>query len=218
MADFNTNTIKDRNIESKLFALIHTILNAFKKFEEGLINDTFFRKTVKNAIKDLIKFNFSLNEKKIKLSHLLNKMNFTSQYKDAITIINSITSKEISNISIENNLSGPTQSSKEESSSILMELPGITLEITSSFITLMDALKLKGINEGKIIIKMFKTLIKNVKRFPGNEEIHYNLKQIYKRVLSYMDREEGVERLNEKIVDELYHIFNNFQRKLNLKR
>ncbi|KKK45392.1 hypothetical protein LCGC14_0786890 [marine sediment metagenome] len=218
MADFNTNTIKDENIESKLFALIHTILNAFQKFEEGLINDTFFRKTVKNAIKSLIKINFYLNEKRIKLSHLLNKMNFTSHYNDAITIINTITSKEISNISIENNFSESTQSSKEELSSILMELPGITLEITSSFITLMDALKLKGINEGELIIKMFKTLIKNVKRFPGNEEIHFNLKQIYKHVLSYMDREEGIDGFNEKIVDELYQIFKDFQRKLNLKR
>jgi len=217
MVDFNTNTIKDENIESKLFALIHTILNVFKKFEEGLINDIFFQKTVKNAIKDLIKFNFSLKEKRIRLSHLLNKMNFTSQYKDAIAIINTLTSKEISNASIESNLPEPAQSTKEESSSILMELPGITLEITSSFITLMDALKLKGINESEIIIKMFKTLIRNVKRFPGNEEIHFNLKQIYKRVLSYMDREEGVEGLNEKIVDELYQIFKDFQRKLNLK-
>ena len=127
--NFNSN----KDIESELYALIHTILNAFEKFEEGVINDNFFRRTVKNAINELLKFNFYLNEEKIDLSLLLKKMNFTEQYYNAIRIINKLSLLEPS-LKADGNIIEDRAPISEKMNATVLELPGITLEITSSFI------------------------------------------------------------------------------------
>ncbi|MHA2197880.1 MAG: hypothetical protein ACXABO_20030, partial [Promethearchaeota archaeon] len=97
MVEDNFNSEKESKNESELYALIHTILNAYEKFQEGSINSIFFQKTVKNTINDLMKFNFYLDEKKIDLSLLLKKMNLTGKYYEVIRIINSISSIDLSN-------------------------------------------------------------------------------------------------------------------------
>ena len=39
MVEDNFNSEKESDKESELYALIHTILNAYEKFQEGSIND-----------------------------------------------------------------------------------------------------------------------------------------------------------------------------------
>ena len=118
--DFNLNDASDN--ESELYALIHTILNAYKKFQEGTINDNFFRKTVKNTIKELLKFNFYLKEKEIDLPSLLKKMNFTEKYNEAIRVINNISSLDHSNSINGEDTQGEVSPSKEINPSITCKL------------------------------------------------------------------------------------------------
>ena len=210
------NFSSNKDIESELYALIHTILNAFEKFEEGVINDNFFRRTVKNTINELLKFNFYLNEEKIDLSLLLKKMNFTEQYYNAIRIINKLSSLELSLKSDENDIEDHTPISEKMSTTVL-ELPGITLEITSSFITLMDALKLRGLQESELIDNLFTELIKNMKKFPGLDNLHREIKRIYESVFLKSQYGERSNKSSEEIVDEIYQVFKEFHSKLNLK-
>jgi len=213
MVEYKFNSNKD--IESELYALIHTILNAYKKFEEGVINNNFFRRTVKNAIRELLRFNFSLDERSIDLSLLLKKMNFGEYYYKAIDIINKLSSLEFDHNTNDNNLMDRPGISRKISSTVL-ELPGITLEITSSFITLMDALKLKGLHESELIDKLFRELKNNMKRFPGMDDLHTKIKKVYGLTLSKFKSEHKGKNSSEEIVDEIYQIFKEFQSKLTL--
>jgi hypothetical protein len=217
MVEDNFNSEKESKNESELYALIHTILNAYEKFREGSINSIFFQKTVKNTINDLMKFNFYLDEKKIDLSLLLKKMNLTGKYYEVIRIINSISSIDLSNAAPGEDQSEQPLISKEINPAIL-ELPRITLEITSSFITLMDALKLKGLKDSELITNLFKQLIKNIKKFPGIDDLLEKTKEIYKRSLVDSIDIERVDNLSEIVVDEIYQIFKQFQYKLDIKQ
>jgi hypothetical protein len=204
------------DIESELFALINTILNAYEKFKEGVIKDTYFQKKVRKTISDLVKFNINLDENKIKLSNLLKKMNFFSQYYKAIEIINKVSAIEYSGEINEQFRSEVSHDSVKINSNVL-ELPGITLEITSTFITLMDALKLKGFQEIELVEKLFNDLNNSLKRFPGVDGLRKKVKSINKYMLSKYQNIEDVNTLIEKIVDDLYQTFKEFQNKLNLK-
>lgn len=205
-----------KEIESELYALIHTILNAYKKFEKGVINNNFFRRTVKNAIKELLRFNFYLNERKIDLSLLLQKMNFMEQYYNAIDIINKLSSLEFAHNTDKSDLLDRTIVPRNISSTVL-ELPGITLEITSSFITLMDALKLKGLHNIELIDNLFRELKINIKRFPGMDDLRIKIKRIYENTLAKFKSEDRGIISSDEIGDEIYQIFKEFQSKLTLK-
>ncbi|MHA1931467.1 MAG: hypothetical protein ACW96X_02950 [Promethearchaeota archaeon] len=210
------NFSSDKNIESELYALIHTILNAYKKFENGVINNNFFSRTVKNAINELTRLTFYLNEKKIDLSLLLKKMNFDEQYYNAIGIINKLSSLELPLTNEDFTLKDHPMVSEKISPNVL-ELPGITLEITSSFITLMDALKLKGLQESELVDTLFTELIKNMKKFPGLKNLRKKIKRIYESVLSKSNYGERSTKSSEEIGDKIYQVFKEFQGKLNLK-
>ncbi len=214
--DNNLNTKTISKIESELFALINTILNLHSKYQEGSIADNFFLKAIRTAIKDLLKFNFYLNEKNIILSKLLKKMNFTQEYYGVIEIINEISSLEFSSESIKSQTENNVQFPNKMKSAVL-ELPRITLEITSSFITLMDALKLKGFKESELINKLFKDLKNNLKKFPGIDDLQIKIEKIHNRVLSNSFNLETSNRFSEIMVDEVYQVFKEFQIKLNLK-
>ena len=45
----DNNNKKLSDVESELFALVNSINNLYKKYQEGTINDNFFRKAIKNA-------------------------------------------------------------------------------------------------------------------------------------------------------------------------
>lgn len=212
--NFQSETKLD--IESELYAFINTILNAYEKFTKGIIKDNFFQKKVRNTINDLVKFNMYLDENKINLSKLLKKMNFITQYYKAIEIINKISALEFSGALPEESRSEKLQDSKAINPTVL-ELPGITLEITSTFITLMDALKLKGFHEIELVNKLFNNLRTFLKRFPGMDDLRRTVKYIHNRAVSKYQDIENVNLFIEEIVDELYQTFKEFQNKLNLK-
>ncbi|MFX1375373.1 MAG: hypothetical protein ACFFA0_06140 [Promethearchaeota archaeon] len=206
----------ETNLESELYALVNTILNAYEKFKKGIIKDNFFQKKVRTTINELVKFNISLDQRKINLSKLLKKMNFTQQYYTAINTINKMSALEFPDVLSEGESNQKSQDSKEISSTVL-ELPGITLEITSTFITLMDALKLKGFQEIELVDNLFKELSGNLKRFPGMDDLQEKVKKIHKNTSEkthFIDKNNGI---IEKTVDEIYQIFKEFQNKLNLK-
>jgi len=212
----NDKISSTKDIESELYALINTILNAYKKFEEGLINNQFFRRTVKNAINELLRFNFYLNEENIDLSLLLQKMNFAEQYYEAIGILNKLSSLEFSSNSDDNTTKDP-RSFAEKMSSTVLELPGITLKITTSFITLMDALKLNALQERELIDNLFTELLKNMKKFPGLDNLRREIKRIYESVFPKSNYGERGNKSSEEIVDEIYQVFKEFHSKLNYK-
>ena len=140
-------------------------------------------------------------------------MNFSEQYYKAIEIINNLSSLDFPKNNSGDEVNDQSLFTKKMSQTVL-DLPSITLEITASFITLMDALKLKGFEDGEIIDKLFTDLKKNLKKFPGIDDLLYRVKAIHNRAINNeIDRSN---RTSEIITDELYIIFKEFQDKLNL--
>ena len=84
----NNKTLCD--IESELFALVNSITNLYNKYQEGIINENFFRKAIKNAMKGLLKIKLFFNEKNISLSEVLIYMNFIEQYNKAVKIFKEV--------------------------------------------------------------------------------------------------------------------------------
>jgi hypothetical protein len=212
----NFSSEEESDIESELYALVNTILNAYEKYKNRAIKEHFFHKKVKNTINELLKFNMYLDENDIDLSVLLKKMNFINQYFTAIDIINQISALEFPHILSERDGIEQSRSTKVLSSTVL-GLPAITLEITSSFITLMDALKLKGFQEIELIDNLFKDLTKSLKKFPGMDNLSTKVKTIHNYTLTKLHNTDNAKRLMEEIVDDLYQIFLKFQNKINLK-
>ena len=203
-------------IESEIFSLVNSINNLYFKYQEGTINDDFFQKTVKNAMNGLLKVESYLREKNIPLSEFIEKMNFVKEYDNAIKIFKDISNLNPSNEFIRSN-NGIFSQSTEKMKSYILELPGIASEITSSFITLMDALKLEG--QSHLIIKLMKELKANIKKFdfPGLEDIQLKIKKIYKKASKNKTNLVSDTQFREKIVDRLYSVLKEFQQKLNLK-
>ncbi|MHA1467899.1 MAG: hypothetical protein ACTSP6_07465, partial [Promethearchaeota archaeon] len=129
-------------IESELYALVNTIKNLWVKYQENTINENFFRKALKNAVKGLLKINISLKEKGLLLSKVLKDMDFVKEYNSAVRTIDKVLVINPHKENYELLDEDHSHYSNSIKSSIL-ELPGITSEITTSFITLMDALKLE---------------------------------------------------------------------------
>ncbi len=202
------------NIESDLYSIINTILNLYKKYQNGILKENFFQKSIKNSMNELLKTNFLLNEHNIILSELLDNMNFTKRYYKAIDIINSLSALNFP----DNILSSKElpQYNKVISSSML-ELPGVTAQITSSFITLLDALKLDALNNKEVIMKLFEDLKKNLNRFPGLELVQIKFENLYKYVLDNYQKFSKNKEFRDLIGDDLYKLYHEFQNKLNLK-
>ncbi len=181
-------------IESELFALVNTVINLEKKYQEGVISDNFFQKSIKNAINGLLKINIYFKEKNILLTDFVKKKNFLTKYNNAVSIINDIPTLN-SPKEITKSINGNKFENKPRMS--VLELPGITSEITSSFIT-----------------KLFKELKKNLEKFPGLKDIKIKIKKINEYVLNNANI---LVNSKEILVDELYQVFKEFQNKINLK-
>ncbi len=193
-------------LESELFAIVNTIMTLNQKYQEGNLKENFFQRSIKSAMNDLLKINLSLNKNSLELSKFLAKMNITDDYYKAIDIINKISSLNIST----------NQFSKSTSSSIL-EIPRLTSEITSLFITLMDALKLESFDNNEIIFELIKDLKKNFDRFPGLELSKIKLSKIYQEFLKNGEEIVSHKKLRDSVADDLYDVFKDFKEKLNLK-
>lgn len=192
-------------LEAELYAIVNTIINLNQKYQSGNLKDNFFQRSIKSAMNDLLKVNLSLNKNNIELSKFLAKMNITDDYYKAIEIINKLSSLNIST----------NQFSKTTSSSIL-EIPGLTSEITSSFITVMDALKLETFDNNEIIFDLIKDLKKNFDRFPGLELSKVKLTKIYQEILKNGEKIINHQKFRDSVADDLYVVFKEFKRKLNL--
>lgn len=199
-----TSEIKSK-IESELFALVKSITNLNYKYQKGIVNDNFFRKALKSAMNNLLRLNIILKENNIHLSDLLKSMDISQEYDNAIDIINRISSLNLSDedLSVRNRT--------------FLELPGITSEITTSFITLMDALTLDGLTKQDFIFNLFDELNNNLSNFPGLDDILFRVKSLQKDALNNIDNLKYEAKLREKLIDDLYHVFKEFQNKINLR-
>ena len=197
-------------IQSELYAIIETIINLEMKYKDGQLKDNFFQNTIRNAINDLIKLNFELQDNNIQLSEFLEEMKYNKEYFKAIDIINRISSLHFSSeSSIDNSSLYP-----ETVRSTFFGLPGLSSEITSLFITLMDALKIGNLSDNQILINLLKDLKFNFDKFPGLEDLKFQFDILYKKVLNDPDKLFSNQQHRESIGHELYSIFNEFQKKL----
>ena len=203
-------------IESELYALVNTIKNLLVKYQENTINENFFRKALRNAVKGLLKINISLKEKGLLLSKVLKEMDFVKEYNNAVRTIDKVLIINPHKENFELLDEDHSHFSKSIKSSIL-ELPGITSEITTSFITLMDALKLEGLKNGDLIMKLFKELKLSLKNFPGIDDVTLKIEKIKSHALENTNLLIENRVYREKLVDHLYEVFNEFQNKINLK-
>lgn len=192
-------------LESEIFATINTILNLNQKYQKGILKELFFQRSIKSATNDLLELNLSLNKHNIVLSKLLNHMNFTEDYYKAINIINKMSSLNFS-----------TNQFSESLSSSILEIPGITSEITASFITLIDALKLSSFDNNELIFGLFKDLKKNLDKFPGLELDKIKLQKIFEEILQNEEKIANNKNYRDTIADDLYDLYVVFKEKLNL--
>lgn len=195
---------KVSDIESDLYSNINTILNLYRKYKKGILTDNFFQKSIKNSMKELLKINFLLKEQNLLISDILNNMNFTKAYYKAIEIINHVSA-----------LNFPSNHSNKSKS--MLEIPGVTAKITSSFITLMDALKLDALNNKSVTTNLFEDLKHNLVKFPGLELIQIEFEKLYNYVLTNYPKVAKDKKFRDLIGDDLYKLYRQFQDKLNLK-
>ena len=201
---------KIKDIESELYALVNSISNLNNKYRTGIINDYFFRKAISSAMNNLLNLNFAIKKNSLMLSSVLKNMGFFNQYYKAINIINEISTLNGKNDEELNILP------KKRMSSTILELPGITSEITSAFITLMDALKLEGFRNRALILNLFEDLKLSLEKFPGIEDITLKVKKIYSHCITNQETLIQHQKYREKVVDHLYLVFKEFQSKLHL--
>ncbi len=198
-----------QDLESEIFAIVETIINLQMKYQNGDISDTFFQKTINNTYKEILKFHFKLKEKELLLSDVIDNMNIKNKYQKALDILtHEIISSSSGDIS-------PSQITQKGSS--VLALPGITLEITSAFITIMDILKLGTFNDTSLLQEIFEELIGNVKKFPGLEYIKTKILRLRDDLLKNKEKIVNDDIYREDIGKELYLLFTEFHDKLNLK-
>ena len=193
-------------LKSELFALINTIIRLDNKYLEGVLDETFFKKSLKSAINSLLKIQFKIQEENLSLKDLLEEMEFMQDYNKAISIINNASSLDFD----------INEYPKSISSSIL-QIPSASSEITSSFITLMDGLKLVEKENYELIINLFQDLLKNLDKFPGLEMIKDKITAIYQNFTTHKNKFIQSIQFRNSIIDELYTAYNYFQQKLELK-
>ena len=193
-------------LESEIYSAIKTVLNLAHKYESGSLKDNFFQKSIKNATNSLLTINISLSKHNLMLSEMLKSMNYANEYYQAIDIINKISPLEF-----------PTEVYSKSVSSSFLEIPRLTSEITSSFITLMDALKLNAFYDEDIIFGLFADLKKQFDKFPGLELSKVKLQKVYQEYKNNPRRISTNKNYRDLIADELYALFNDFKRKLNLE-
>jgi len=201
----NNNSDVLFKIESELFALVKSLTNLNNKYQKGIVNDNFFRKALKSAMNTFLKLSFSIKENNFSLPDLLKTMNLSQEYDSVLDLIN-----RVSTLNLSDNISP----SKNHT---FLELPSITSEITSSFITLMDALTLDGITKKELIFNLFDELNHNLANFPGLDDILYKVELVQQKAVNQIDHLPSDMKLKEKLIDDLYHLFKEFQNKLNLK-
>jgi len=202
-------TQNDSSLESEIFAIVETIITLQLKYQNGDVSDAFYQKAINSAYKEILKFHFKLKEKDLILSDVLENMNLKNKYQKALDILSQgIASSSSGDMYISPNT--------QKGSSVLA-LPGITLEITSAFITIMDILKLGSVHDTSLLQDIFNDLIENLTKFPGLEYIKIKVSRLREDLLKDKEKIISDDIYREDVGRELYLLFKDFQDKLNLK-
>lgn len=206
------NDIEDEEVESELHAITHTILNLSKRYDKADINESFFQKSIKKVTNELLRIHMKLREKSLILSDLLERTHLTQKYYQALDIINKVSSLNFADTS-----SRKTSQYSNRLSSSLLELPGITSKITSSFITLLDALKLEEFNDFGTMDKFFTELSLNVEQFPGLETLGLKINKLHEYLVGNKSRFIKSKNFRTLLEEDLYTLFKVFQDTLNIE-
>jgi hypothetical protein len=206
------NKTQNTEIESELYAITHTIINLSERYREGDVKESYFQKSIKKIMNDLLKIHFKLREQNLLLSDILEGTNLTIKYYQALDIINKVSSLNFADISTYNGLKY-----SEKTGSSVLELPGITSKITSSFITILDILKLDAFEDINLMDKFFDELILNLRKFPGLEKLEIKIVKMREYLLKNKNRFLNNKNFRILMEEDLYTLFKEFQRTLNIQ-
>jgi len=203
-------------LESELFANISIINKIYARYQKGQLNSDFFQKSFKNSVYELLKIKIALKEKNILLSNLIKNNEYMGEYNQAMLVIDRVSELNLAKTSYKSGLDSDNRYSQILKNSLL-HLPGLTSEITSLFITLMDAIKLEISVGGSYILNLFQELIKQTRTFPGLKNLSQKITKIYNHVTKNLETLKKNQDYQEKVVNHLYEIFQEFQHLISLK-
>jgi hypothetical protein len=203
---------QNTEIESELYATTHTIINLSERYQEGDVKESYFQKSVKKIMNDLLKIHIKLKEQNLLLSDLLERTNLTKKYYQALDIINKVSSLNFADVS-----SQDSSKYSEKTSSSVLELPGITSKITASFITILDVFKLEAFEDINLLNKFFDELILNIRKFPGLERLEIKINKIREYLLKNKNRFLNNKNFRTLMEEDLYTLFKEFQNTLSIQ-
>ena len=145
------------------------------------------------------------------LSQLLKEINLVQEYDKVLNIINEAM---IVNVSYENYQ--PFYRNQQEVKRRFFNLPKLTLEITSTFITMIDALKLGVDRDMKFILKLFSKLMIELDKFPGLTALKYKLNKMHENLILNQRELKINQKYREDVAEELYSLYKEFQANLDL--
>ena len=203
-------------LESELFANISIINKIYARYQKGQLNSDFFQKSFKNSVYELLKIKIALKEKNILLSNLIKDNEYMGEYNKAMLVVDRVSELNLAKTSYKSGLDADNRYSQILKNSLL-HLPGLTSEITSLFITLMDAIKLEISVGGSYILNLFQELIKQTRTFPGLKNLSQKISKIYNHVKKNLETLKKNQDYQEKVVNHLYEIFQEFQHLISLK-
>ena len=206
------NELQDNEIESDLYAITHTIINLSERYQKADIKESFFQKSIKKVIDDLLKIHLKLRDQNLILSDILERTHLTQKYYQALNIINKVSALNFANVP-----SHEESPSSDKMRTSLLELPGITSKITSLFITILDALKLEAFSDISMLDDIFEELSSNIRKFPGLEKLELKITKLHKYLRENKNRLLKNKKLRTVIEDDIYSLYKEFQDILNIQ-
>ncbi len=203
-------------IESELYSLVKTLKRIHERYKKGEIQENFYLKSIKSTIRELIQFKFELQEKNVQMKDFLQKVEFSEDYFKIVDIINNISNLKSNPNTLDQKKISTKNGMNAKIQRAVLELPGLSTEITAAFITLMDALKLGDIASGKLLKKLFSDLLSALHRFPGLDDLSEEIETLSININKLQDDEIQNTQDQENLVDQIYTIFNDFKNKLNI--
>lgn len=202
-------------LESELFANINIINKLYERYQKGQLNADFFQKSFKNSVYELLQIKIVLKEKNVLFSNLIKNNQYVGQYNKAMHVIDQVSELNLTKTSY-NSEASDNRYAKILKNSII-SLPGLTSSITNSFITLMDAIKLEISVGESFILNLFQELIEKTRTFPGLKNLSQKLQKIYSHLSKNIEILKTNKEYQEKVVDHLYDLFQEFEHLLSLK-
>lgn len=206
------NENQNAEIESELYAITNTIINLSERYQRGDLKDNFFQKSIKKTTTDLLKIHLKLRDQNLILSDLLERTNLSQKYYEALDIINKVSALNFADVS-----SSKESSFTERMRTSLLELPRITSKITSAFITILDALKLEAFNDVNILDSLFNELSSNLRKFPGSKRVELEINKLHNYIRENKNKIIKNKNFRILIEEDLYTLFKDFQRILNIE-